>query len=349
MEYRECREKAFFDIISCIQPDICRWKSFLLLGGIRAGLYIYMKSNLPFFIPTGFSKIHYPYILEQYKVEWERVKISELIRKSESDICYQNDNVFILIFNDSMLRTREYEDISFGMFGDSQLTIKKIDLIHNKIVLNHENEQKYWIDIKLYEKIERDSMSIANDIAIYRIGKQSLRNNKDLVRYINQDPCKLLYNMANIFLLDKSEIVKKGLLRLDGKIAYDYLATQLLELKKTYLQSRKYEQKQYIEQYIFALVIQYKKFITVGSDANYRNEFVDILQAVEIDLVPYVAEWKDIALSWTKLTIELTKLLKSKDNSHIEILDLLLEFHKIIGKREFETMTQLRNRLSREC
>jgi 2'-5' RNA ligase len=341
MEFNECRQKVFLDIASVLDNRIDSEQVFLLLGGIRAGIYQYKRKGLPFFIPGGMAEIHYPRILEMHGIEYRQISIDTLLLNVAYATDYLDCHILILLFNESILRKRTLEEVQQNVFGDSQLTIREIDIDQNRIILNHEDSCRYWVDLKLYQKIEQmDQISFTNKICIYEIDKRRLHLNLKLIREINRPKAELLKYSVAEFMKEHKEIVKTDFIRFDGKSSYKFLLQNLCSLRNEYKSCNNQIRFELMKKYIDVMANQYKKFTTVGSEANYRNEFAAILSSLdgEINLGKSVVAWKEISLKWIQITLRLTKLLADEHHRTMEILDELIDFHEDISKREFQEM-----------
>lgn len=264
MEFTECRQKVFQDIVSVVDNKIDFGKVFLLLGGIRAGFYQYTAKGLPFFIPGGIEMLHYPYILEQHNISYRKVSIDEILRNREQNPEYMEKKLFILLFMDSILETRNKEELQDNMFGDSQLTIREIDLEQSRILLNHENTKHYWVDIEVYREVEKKrNISMTNELCIYELDKQQLRCNYLLNAYIHTSDKELIKNCVEQFEKNRKLNVTENCIRYDGRIAYQFMENNLLALSKEYRRCKEQGRQSNMEHYIRKMSLQYKRFASL--------------------------------------------------------------------------------------
>lgn len=353
MEYRECRQNIFLELFSEVSKTISLQKQFLLLGGIRAAVYVTRKDNIPIFVPTGFAKIHYPSILQRFNIEYEKERINEFLDKTEKKKLYEGDFFYIAPFNDSMLRTRDYKSVNHELIGDSQLLIHELECDTNKIIFAYGKDvQNYWIDMNVYREVEKNiKLFVSNEFCVYKISKEKLRKNKTLRRKIELPLVELLNRNAEAFFVEEKREYYENTFRLDGLGSYRYLMQNYQNLKKVYLSSTDSVRKMQILTYITMCLKEFKRFVTVGSEANYRNEFVDVLQVCdrkgEVDLKTSIEEWKNITLRWNRIIMELTKVLAKEktEESVLTGISVLIEFLSTICDAEEMGMRNLRNKL----
>ncbi len=342
MEFAECRQKVFQDLVSVVDEHVDPSQVFLLLGGIRAGIYQYTAKGLPFFIPSGIEMIHYPAILERHGIAYRKVSIDSVLANCKKDSDYMQKKMFIMLFLDSILESAGQNYMQDNMFGDSQLTIKSIDLKQNRIILNHENTKHYWVDIDVFREVEkRAQISMANQLCIYEIDREQMRQNQSLVEYIRTPREELLRSCCWLFMKNRRLQVMDNFIRFDGKIAYQFMEQTLLSLREEYSKCRDYDRREKMQRYVRGVLLQYKRFASVSSDGNYRNEFATILFEMGKPYAEAAKGWKKISTDWIQLTLETTKLLACKKDVTEELLDCLTVFHRETSKCEFEQMEAL--------
>ncbi len=353
MEYRECRQNIFLELFLEASKAITLQKQFLMLGGIRAALYVTKKCNIPVFVPTGFAKMHYPEILQKFNVEYEKERIGQFLDKTEETKLYKSDFFYIAPFNDSMLRTREYNSVNYNLIGDSQLLIHELERDTNRIIFAYGKDvQNYWIDMNVYRKVEKDiKLLVSNEFCVYKISKEKLRKNETLRREIEIPLTEQLKKNTEAFFVEETRKYYENTFRLDGLGSYRYLIQNYQNLKWSYLSSTDDIRKTQMLTYIAMCLKEFRRFATVGSEANYRNEFVNILQVCEggmkVDLKASIEEWKSITLRWSRITMELTKVL-AKERTEESILfgiSVLIEFLNTICDAEEKGMKNLRDKL----
>lgn len=353
MEYRECRLKTIYTIFSEGGVKIDIQKIFLLIGGIRSGIYISNVNSMPIFTPNGLAKINYPYILDKFGISYKAISLESFLNKYR-DKKYK-ENMFIVLFNSSMLRERKYENISGDLIGQSQLLVRDVDYKNKKIILDVENSDEHWIDFDVYKQVEKKSLWLVGDaLYIYEIDKSLLRSNKKIQQLANIDNKKILKQNLENFQKDEKEVYYENnkTLRIDGYMSYEIIINNLIKLKEKYIVSKN---KENMRRYLRVFISNLKRFITMGSEANYRNEFVDVLNYVfkeymTSDVEESIKIWKDISMRWIKITIIETKLEKKQlsDKVIIECLDNFISFYKEILELEREGVDRLLSILNKE-
>lgn len=135
-------------------------------------------------------------------------------------------------------------------------------------------------------------------------------------------------------------------------MSYEIIINNLIKLKEKYIVSKN---KENMRRYLRVFISNLKRFITMGSEANYRNEFVDVLNYVfkeymTSDVEESIKIWKDISMRWIKITIIETKLEKKQlsDKVIIECLDNFISFYKEILELEREGVDRLLSILNKE-
>lgn len=342
MEFSECRQKVFQDLVSVVDREVAPSKVFLLLGGIRAGIYQYNAKGLPFFIPSGVEMMHYPAILGRFELDYNKISIDKVIKNCKRDSHYLDKKILILLFLDSILENCKKTNFEDNIFGDSQLTIKGLDFKQNRVILNHENTKHYWVDIDVFREIEsRKKISMTNQLCIYELDREEIRQNQYFVSYIGTSSEELLRSCSQQFMKERKIRITDNCIRYDGNLAYHFMEKSLLGLLNEYKGCQDDDRKKKIESYVRGMMLQYKRFATVGSEGNYRNEFAHILFNMGTGYAEVAQAWKTISMMWIQMTLEITKLLAQRENVMEEILNCMIKFHKEIAKIELEQMKVL--------
>lgn len=355
MDYRECRMSTFLHIFSCSGLDVNKQKAFLALGGIKNGFYIVYEKGIPFFIPNGYSKIHYPSILDEYKIEYKVIDIEDFIDMYKKNHLIKAENLFIVAVNGNINKKTDIEKINWALVGESIKVILDIDIEKNTLIVSSGFYDKECIDIDFLRELKNAKNLMSNiRFDVYSINKSKIKSCNAVKEKLNRDNVSLLKECADNFLVNKKYIYKdQNIIRIDGPMVYKYAKNQFINLKNEYVKCKDSKRKRNMITYINYLIIEFKNYVEVSSDANFRNEFVDVIKYVAEEndvssLRSNIEKWHNIAYEWIKLTLNLTKLIKKVDGDELITikLDTIINFYNKIERLEMEAMIELKDTLN---
>ena len=340
----------FFEMLSYVDPAISKQKVFLILGGIANNLYV-SQSKYPLLGLSGFARIHYPDILRALGIEHTKLDLKQFLELYRRDAVLSDTNFFIVPFNNTMLKEQTFENVNLNVLGDSQGLVKNFEFKEKKINLAIND---YWIDLDVFSFVEEKSKDIlANPICIYMINKSKLVESSKLSELITKSYSNLLRENLVNYSAEGYETIQKKSIRIYGSSSFHYQIKFFSRLKKRYLTCGNRLEKEKIAGYINIVISEYRKFLITGSDANYRNEFLDVMKLLfyrkeNNQFQECIDYWQTIVLDWTKLVMELTKTSAYKNITEKSLanLDYMIDFIEEIWEKESKGIVLLDSLLS---
>ena len=368
MNYRECRIITLYEIFKLSNKEIDLRKIFLVLGGLKNYVYTMKNKSIDVFFPSGFTDISCHNVFEKYNIENKAVTISEFLDNYDHYKKEKENKVFVLPFSSDVLGLRDVKLVDLTMFGQSYLPIKDVSFEERKILLEGgEDNKDYWIDMDICKEIENRSFSLLDGLKVYIIDKTAVKSNNELTRYFEQDYLVLIAEVVNEFEICRVYEYEDDLTKISGIDAYDYIIQQFTYIKSYYQSSEskltnenskesceKIQQTmRVVEKYLFMEIRYFRQFILAGTDAYYRNEFLDVLKYVNelynLKIEANIMKWTKITQKWRgigrKLEILFTR--RSNDKEYFYYcIDYLINIFKEIKELECDAMDELKCKIN---
>lgn len=368
VNYRECRIITLFEIFKLIDKKIDLQKIFLVLGGLKTYLFILRKNSNTFFFPYGFTDISCESVFNKFDIEHKVVELSSFINNYDYYKKEKKRNIYILPFSADILKATDINKIDLTTFGQSYLPIKSINLDERKIFLEDgKSEDNDWIDLDICLKIKNNSLNLLDDIGVYVIDKSKIKNNDVVNKYFKQSYIFLLKEVVNSYFINEVCEIEENFLRIGGVDAYDAIIRQFRNLRTIYCEyESKLNNKVSIEEtnkviqklkvfrkYLIMEIRYFRQFILSGTDAYYRNEFLDVLKFIDfpkdIGMEHNIHKWKIVCIEWRKFGRSLNRLLFKRvdETSYFyHCIDSLISTLERIKELEITAMKELQRMIN---
>lgn len=344
MNYRECRQKSIQQILKVLDQDITMQKTFLLLGGIRNGMYYFNYNNIKLIGLSGCAEINCPGIFEILNIDFKTIPADQFIehyRYGEN----RSENVYVIPVMRELLNTKEVDMDKTMLIGHSYFTVKDVD--DEKIIFHTiDDSAMYYIDLDVFRQVNNKKHWIMeSDFNVYEINKKKLLQNESLREMMKKSEEELLYENVQEFLMDREETGEEGTVRKDGRQVYDLVAEHLSNMKRKLEELEGTDRYENFIKYVYFQLANFRKFIAAGSDGYYRTEFCDVLEHTDKKEIDKNREkWMDIVAKWRVLGRKLAQLTNIKylrDNASSGLEGLISEWNQI-KIDEINAMTELK-------
>lgn len=349
--FRECRLITINEVFKEIKSDVSIEKTFLAIGGIKAGVYIIEIKGLKFIVPTGCGEVNNLELCEMFEMEYEKVDVELFTEKFLEDTDYRNDNIFILPCSGSIFNKRDIGDLSKLMIGQSSLMISHIDVEECKVyLLSNQEEKSYWVDLNIFKSLrDKKSWPMGETVKVFKINKLDIRQSKKLDQILKKRSLELLINVVQDYKCNTRLEFPDGVIRLDGLETYLFTINHLKKFLVK-LQSEESENNG-LQRYVYLQLKYYHMFIVSGSNGYYRDEFAKsidyVLKDISLDEKFQIRdEWRNISRKWRGLGRCLGQYLK-EGHQLINCIEYLITQLDEISKKEIIAMSNLEKVLTK--
>ncbi len=365
VNYRECRIVTLYEIFKLSEREIDLQKVFLILGGIKNYLYVMKKNSLNIFFPGGFTDISCDNVFNTFGIEHEIVELSDFIDNYSFYEKVKTNKIYIMPFSAEILKVTDIKNIDLTTFGQSYLPIKYVDLKERKIFLEDgKAKDNDWIDLDICYNIKNYTLSFLNGLNIYAIDKTEIKNNSQINKCFEQSYISLLKKVLNGYHDNETFEYEQDFIRIGGRDTFDVIINQFDNLKMVYnnyelkLKSEALgkdqdmieEKLKTFRKYLFMEIRYFRQFILSGTDAYYRNEFLDVLEHINfpenIRIDSNIQKWRLICNEWRKFGRELNILFfrrKDETSYFYNCIESLTSTFKRIKELELATIDELKN------
>lgn len=351
MEFRECRLLTIHEIFHVMDQSVAIEKTFLAVGGIKAAVFIIKDRGIKYMVPSGFVGLGTSDVCNKLHIPFERVRIRDFLSKYGKNKEYTEENLFILPCSSTVLNVREVPDIERMMIGQSEILICRIDFEESRLYAKFDkNENEYWIDMKVLEKLENVTTWTENrPVEVLKIGKSDIIKSKGLRELLSKSNLELLKDVVLSYKNDVVEECDPHMVLLEGASAYDAIITFFNELLLKLSQVGDDSKKDLLLKYSKFLLRYFHMYLIAGSDGYYRNEFACALSyAIKNENIENEerckTDWMRVAKMWRKLGRRLGAFMKS-DSDVAEILTFLIQYIKEIKSVEIEIIDDMEQSL----
>lgn len=343
MNFRECRQNSIYRILKILDNDLTIQKTFMLLGGIRNGMYFLNYHGINLIGLSGCAEINCPGIFEILGVEFSCIQPDSFIQLFHQANNKKN-NIYIIPILRDMLNTDKVDLDKLLIIGHSYLVVKSID--EKRIYFDTlDDNDDYYLDIGVFNKMNNKSQwVIESDFCVYEINIDKVSKNNKLEEFVNRSEKELLYDNVHNFLKNEKATGDCGTVRMDGEQVYEIVENHLLNMRKNLELVKNTDKYDNFTKYIYLQLVNIRKHIAAGSDGYYRVEFCDVLSnCTNTKIEDNIKKWNCIVSNWRTMGRKLAQVTNMKYLEHNadEALKNLIKSWNEIKHLEIGAMNEL--------
>lgn len=318
-------------------------KSFLMLGGIRNGIYYFNLGNYKVIGTGGAEEINCPGIFDVLHIDYECLEPQQFVNRIDSENLEMDKYFYVVPVLPELLNKSVNDLTKIGSFGQSFFMLDKIE--DGKIYFRFDVQETY-LDMDILRLLNtKENWVIESEFNIYKISKEKLKENTFINRMNKISMEKLLMHSLQRFTKHSKISGDYGTVRIDGVNVYQDVCDHFTNMK-IYLEklSSDKEIKCFVN-YIYIQCTHFRKFILSGTDAYYRNEFRYILEELygeRVEFAQNLKEWEELEILWRNFGRKLSKYktYKSIMNNTKQYLDTVIDFWRSIGDKELSVVKE---------
>lgn len=349
LNFRECRMVTLYEIMNyACSGTISMEKAFLMLGGIRNGIYYFKLDNIQVIGTGGAEEINCPGIFELLHIEYSVLEPQQFLQQLDEKVLDENRYFYVVPVLPEILNKGIQELGKIGTFGQSFFIIEEIR--DGKIYLKFDQVETY-LDIEVLRTLTIDEKwVIESSYGIYRIDKMKLKTNEFLHKLGEISTKKLLLYCVKRFTKSSKMEGDFGTVRIDGPEVYALVCKHFADMRDFLEKQVEEKKRKAFTNYVYIQCLHYRKFLLSGTDAYYRNEFHYILNET-FGQVPKFSEhlkkWDELEAQWRNHGRMLSKCCTYRgimENSEL-CLNNIVEFWEKIGQTELEVIEECKKLL----